>query len=291
MRLFLTPIDGWLVVLVLIWGSNFSVVKVALEEFPPLAFNTLRMALATALFMASLRTVGPVRPARSDWLAFAGLGLVGHFFYQVCFMEGLIRTSVANSSIILGCTPVVVALLTLRRRHERATTVHWIGVACSLAGIYLVVGRGAALTGSSLAGDVLMLGAVVCWAVYTVGARSLLMRYSPLAVNAWSMAFGTLVYVPVGLPDLARLEWRAISLWAWGGLAFSATFALCVAYLIWYTAVQRIGSTRTSVYSNMVPVAAMIVAAIWLQEPIGSLKIVGAAAILLGVVLTKIQRS
>ena len=54
------------------------------------------------------------------------------------------------------------------------------------------------------------------------------------------MAVGTALFVPLGLPGLLVLNWREISFGAWAGLVYSAIFALCVSYLIWYTAVQRI---------------------------------------------------
>jgi len=70
----------------------------------------------------------------------------------------------------------------------------------------------------------------------------------------------------------------------------SALLALCLAYLIWYTAIQAIGVARTSLYSNLVPVAAMAVAAVWLGEPITSIKVVGATAVLTGLWLTRLGR-
>ena len=118
----------------------------------------------------------------------------------------------------------------------------------------------------------------------------MLERYSPLVVTAWSMAVGTVMFIPLGLPGLLVLNWRDISFGAWAGLVYSAIFALCVSYLIWYTAVQRIGSARTSIYSNMVPVVAMVVAAVWLLEPISTMQIGGAVSIFAGVALTKVGR-
>src|SRR5206468_10593146 len=84
--------------------------------------------------------------------------------------------------------------------------------------------------------------------------------------------------------------WRDVSARAWWAVVLSAVFALCVAYMIWYTALQRIGNTRTAIYSNMVPIAAMLVAWLWLGEHIGAAKLAGAVAILLGVGFTKVQR-
>ncbi|MEE2609941.1 MAG: DMT family transporter [Acidobacteriota bacterium] len=289
MPLRVSRIEWLLLLLTLIWGSNFSVIKTALEEFPPLPFNALRMALASAIFFGLLGRSPVSRLSRRDWPVIITLGLVGHFLYQVCFMEGIARTSVANSSLILGATPIAVAILMWCGGRESLSTTHWLGIGLSLVGVYLVVGQGTRINSASLTGDLLMMAAVWCWAAYTVSARSMLERYSPLVVTAWSMAVGTVLFIPLGLPGLLVLNWRDISFGAWVGLVYSAIFALCVSYLIWYTAVQRIGSARTSIYSNMVPVVAMVVAAAWLLEPISTMQIGGAVSIFAGVALTKVR--
>jgi drug/metabolite transporter (DMT)-like permease len=76
-----------------------------------------------------------------------------------------------------------------------------------------------------------------------------------------------------------------------GALVYSALFALCVAYTIWYVAVREIGSARTSVYSNLVPMVAMMTAVVFLDEPLSAGKLAGAAAVLVGVALTRIGRT
>lgn len=229
--------------------------------------------------------------SRSDVLGILALGVVGHFAYQLCFLGGIARTSVANSALIIGTSPISVALLTSAAGHERVTGRHWMGAALSVVGIYLLVGRDAELSRETLTGDLLIMLANVCWAIYTVGARPLLKRHSALVVTGYSMMIGTVLYVAVGFPELARQNWRAVHVSTWLALAFSGVFALYVAYLIWYTAVQRLGNIRTSMYSNMVPIVAMLVAVVWLGERVGVNKLVGAAAILSGLALTRAGRA
>jgi drug/metabolite transporter (DMT)-like permease len=286
------PLDGLLLLMTLIWGGNFSVVKVVLRELPPLGFNTLRLVVASALFLATLAAAGSDERLRGrEWVHLAWLGFVGHFLYQICFMLGLARTSVANSTVILGCTPVLVTLVSAAiSPDERIGAAQWAGATLSALGIYIAVGRQAELGGASLIGDLLMLGSVACWTAYTVGARPLLQRHSPLVVTAWSMTLGTALFVPLGLPDLLGLDWARVSPLTWGLVVGSAALALCVAYLIWYTAVQRLGNARTAVYSNMVPVVALVTARLWLGEPITLAKLVGVGAIVSGVVLTRFGR-
>ena len=301
MKLQLSRLDALLVLMTVIWAGNYSIIKGALGEIPPVAFNAIRLTVASALFLVAIEgsrvaageSKHDSRPlTRRDWTGIVALALVGQFLYQVLFISGLARTSVANSSLLIGCTPIFVALLTAALGQERITPVRWAGAVLSLVGIYLVVGyrnHDASMSRASLGGDLMMLAAVLCWSLATVGSRPLLERHSPLVVTGYSMAIGSALYVPFAWPELRDLGWRTVSAGAWLAVGFSAVFALCVAYMIWYTAVQRLGNTRTSVYSNMVPIAAMLIARLWLGEHIGPLKVAGAAAIILGVALTKVQ--
>lgn len=300
----LSRVDLALVLMVAIWGTNYSVMKVAFLEMPQQPFNALRMVLAALVFAVAIAVIlgragrGLSHPrvfftheplTRGDILAMAGLGVVGHFAYQLCFVGGVARTSVANSSLIIGATPVLVALVGSALGRERVSLMHWIGAAVSAAGIWIVVGTGAALGGDHLTGDLLVLASVVCWTIYTVGASSLLKRHSPLFVTGVSMAIGAALYMIVTVPQMGRVDWDGVSAWTWWALVFSSLLALCLSYLIWYGAVQKIGMARTSVYSNLVPVSAMTVATLWLGEPLTGQKLLGAALVLGGVALTRVR--
>ena len=307
-----TPLDGLLLLMAIIWGTNFSIIKSAIRELQPHAFNAVRMAVASAAFLLVLiwarlanRGAGSARAAEDgggrfsgvfhtpekltgrDWVRLAVLGIIGHVIYQFFFIGGLARTSVANSSLMLAVTPVLIAVISAIFGHERISRVHWIGAAVSTAGIYLVVGRGVSLGGRGVTGDLMMIGAVWCWAIYTLGARPLMARHSPVAVTGLSMALGTVVYVAAVWRDVAAVNWLSVTPWTLGLLVYSALFALCVSYTIWYVAVRHIGSARTAAYSNLIPVVAMASAVVFLNEPLELRKLLGAAAVLAGVALTR----
>ena len=104
------------------------------------------------------------------------------------------------------------------------------------------------------------------------------------------MAIGGVPYVALTFPQFLDLDWASVSAFTWMSLVLSALLALNVAYLIWYTGVQRIGAARTSIFSNLVPLVAMSFAAVWLGEPVSADKLIGAAAVLTGVLLTRLGR-
>ncbi len=293
--------------MVLIWGVNYSVIKRAFEEMPPQVFNALRIALASIIFLTAIRiarrqargsgakvssifyTPNPL--TRRDRIELLVLGLVGHWLYQLFFVGGVALTSVSNGALIIGATPVAIATVSALLGREKIGVLHWIGTAVSVAGIYFVVGHGSSFGGATLRGDLLVMVSVCCWTAYTLGGGHLIKRHSPLYVTGTTMAIGAVPYVILALPQIARMDWSVVSAWTWTALVLSAVLALCLSYLIWYMAVQRIGPSRTSIYSNLVPIVAISVAVVWLGEPLTGPKILGAAAVLSGVFLSRLGRS
>jgi drug/metabolite transporter (DMT)-like permease len=277
--------------MVLIWGANFSIVKVALRDFPEVAFNATRLAVATMVFLGVIFAT-PARSrlqalTRKDWLELAFLGLIGTFLYQFCFVSAVKRTSVGNGSLIIGVSPIVIALMSALVGHERIRPVRWLGIGVAMFGLYLVVGRGLDMTGQTWRGDALMMAGVICWATYSVASQGILKRHSPLVVIALTFSIGATLYVLTMTPVLIAVDWPAISGFSWMMMLTSALLALNLSYWIWYTGLKRLGGSRTSVYSYLTPVVAMSVAAMWLDEPIAANQIAGAAAILGGLLVTR----
>ncbi|CAN5814376.1 MAG: DMT family transporter [Gemmatimonadetes bacterium] len=281
--------EASLAVMVIVWAVNFSVVKWALDVFNPLTFNALRYLLACLFVFVVLRIRGPIRwPARGDLLRFLGVGILGNVLYQLAFIYGINYTRAGNASVMMALTPLVVALLSWRVGHEQPGPLTWIGGGCSLMGVALVSGASLRLDGTTtLLGDLILVGAVVLWALYTVAARGLILRYGSVITTAWTMWLGGAVLVLVGIPSMVMQEWRAIPGAAWGALAYSAFLSIGLSYLIWYRAVERIGSTRTSIYSNLTPAVALIVAAVWLGERLTVFSILGALLTIGGVMLVR----
>jgi drug/metabolite transporter (DMT)-like permease len=318
-----TGTDVLLLFTATIWGANYSVIKVVLQHISPRAFIALRLTLATLVFLAAItisrrfrargprgsdpvrETIADITPGgdstlaifrtsqlnRRDWMLLAVLGFIGHFLYQAFFIEGLARTSVANASLLIGCTPMAVSLANAALGTERLNRMHWIGTALSLAGIYVVVGRANGAGGASLAGDVIMAIAVCCWVCYTLLGKELLRRHSPLIVTGYSMAIGAVFYVIFSARDVWNTDWARVTTGDWLGIAYATLLSFNVAYILWYAGVQRLGSARTSLYSNLVPIVSLIVAALWLGEAIGWTKAAGAAAVLIGLALTRVRLS
>ena len=284
--------DLGLLALTVIWGVNFSVLKVVLGELDPLALNALRFPLAAAALWLLVRALpGPRWPDRQDVPRLIALGFLGNVVYQLCFIVGIDWTLAGNASLLLATTPVWTLLLSRAAGHERPSTIVVTGVVGTLVGLVLVVvGRGEQVDigAAGIRGDGLIILASMLWSVYTVGGRKPIAKYGSLRVTAWTLWVGTPILVLAGLPSLADTDLTAVSGSAWAGVVYSGLFAIGIAYLLWYRGVQRLGNNRTAVYSNLVPVAALITAWLWLGEVPTWLQLLGAGIILGGLTAARV---
>ncbi|HEU5181147.1 MAG TPA: DMT family transporter, partial [Candidatus Polarisedimenticolia bacterium] len=139
-RLGLDMNDLGLLAVVLIWGLNLPLVKIALVQVDPMAFNGVRFSLAILTLLLLLRWYGETyRTTVSDGWKLAGLGLLGQTAYQICFIEGLARTTASHTALIFGVTPVLVAFLTFMLGHEHVPPLAWAGAVLAFAGEYIII--------------------------------------------------------------------------------------------------------------------------------------------------------
>lgn len=282
--------DLGLLAVAAIWGVNYPVVKAVLGVLDPMALNALRFPMAAAaMALVAGRMPGP-RLERGDQAGLLLLGLLGNVVYQMTFIRGVDATLAGNASLILATSPVWTVLLSAAAGHEEPNGAVFLGSAVTLGGMALVVlGGGHALGWGSqtLRGDALMIAAAVLWALYTVSSGRYVRKYGAIRVTAWTLWIGTPVLVLLGLPALVATPWRAVPPWAWGGVAYAGILSVGVAYVLWYRGIQRLGNSRTALYSNLVPVAALLTAWAWLDEVPTELQVGGASVILAGISLAR----
>lgn len=259
----LTGTDGLLALMTLIWGVNYIVIKAAFEVFSPLSFNAVRFALAAVSVAAFAWAVGARRPPGRQLVRLGLLGVVGNTLYQWCYIEGMARTRAGNAALIMAAVPVLTAVGSHLLGQEQLRVRDLYALALSTAGIaVLVVGSGVAVgLGGPLAGNLLMLLAVVFWTAYTILAKPLVDSLGPTVTTAWSMGLGAIPLLVICAPAALAQRWSAVTPAAWAGAVFSSLGSLVLAYLIWYRGVARLGATRTAFYSNLSPVVTL--AAAW----------------------------
>jgi drug/metabolite transporter (DMT)-like permease len=281
--------DIALVLMALIWGVNFSIVKFGTTLVAPLAYNGLRVMIAAVVLMTIVLAAKTPLPPRRVIVALLTLGVLGNGIYQFFFVQGIARTRASDAALVVAASPAFIAIIGRLRGVERASTRRVMGILLSIAGIALVVfattrgddGR------SSLAGDMLVLAGSLSWATYTVLLKPYTEHVSGIQVSAFTMVGGAVPLFVVALPAIVHASWSTVPLLGWGALFYSAIFALVIAYLFWYRGVRVIGPTRTAMYSNVQPLIAVIFAWVVLNETPTIWQGIGMVFIMTGLVLTR----
>ena len=286
--------DFLLVAACVVWGTNFVVVKSALADFHPLAFNGLRFAIAAAILLwlqwrsEGLEVLRPVLPQ------IVMIGVVGNVCYQMLFIYGLDRTQASQAGLFAATTPLWVLLLARITGHDPLGGRVVVGLLTATGGMVLLLWEsfyGAGGQQGHWVGNLMLLGAAASWAAYTVYSQPLLRRLSPLALTSATMTAGALPLLAIALPEISRIRPGEVSTASWAGLIYSTLLALVFGYVAWSRGVQAIGSTRTAVYVNLIPVVAAATAWVWLGERLSSRQLIGAVAVIVGILLARRLKS
>ncbi len=286
-------IYGLMVLATFFWSGAFIAGKLALREFPPFALTFFRFFFALPLIfpILYLREPGNWWPKREQWVPLITLGIVGIFGYHAFFFSALKYTTAINSSLIASTNPMITFMLAALIGQDRVTPLRLLGMILSFTGVFLIVTNGDWSVVSTFrfnVGDILIWAGVWCWAVYSLLGRSFMNRYSlsPLVVTAYTFLVCAAVSVPLVIWENPALYLPKTTLVGWLSIVYMAVFASVLGYLVFMTAVQKVGAPRAAVFFNLVPVLTIIQSVIYLGEPFSWFKLVSAAVIICGVFLT-----
>ena len=270
------------------WALNTVFVKQAVTEIEPLAFTFLRFLAMTPLAFALVRLVGHrIHVARRDIPLLVLCGACGYGVYQYFWILGLSRTTAFASALLGAMSPVFTLVIVAATHQERVRSGRWLGAVVALAGIAIFEG---AFSGAAAfrIGDLLTLGAALVFATYTVVSARLLDRYTPLELLAITMAVGTVIIAPGGIPAIARTNLAHLGLDVWWRLIFATLFPILLTYPVWSYAITRIGPARVSMFGFLVPIAAGILSVPLLHARFTGYEIAGAAVCLSGMLVSNI---
>lgn len=264
--------------------------KRALAEISPVELALVRFALASVVHAALLVKLRPsIR--RSDLPALAGLGVLAVAVNQVLFLAGLALSTPGHAALLYALTPVFVLLIEWLRGRERATVQKVAGIAVAFAGTVVVLaGRGVLGLGGArdaLVGDLLILLAVIAWAVYAIGGKAYAARYGGLATGSVTLVAGTVLCAPVGLAFLHPDRFARLSTLGLAALLYLVVMTSIVAWLIYYWALARADASRVAVWSNLQPVLTALLAWLMYGESLTAPFVSGGAMVVAGVILAE----
>ena len=279
-----------LLLTVLFWGGTWVAGRVAVQEAAPLAVASWRFFVAT-LLLGVLLVVREGRPRWSllQWSSLAALGVSGVFFYNVFFLYGLQHVEAGRGALVVAFIPAMIALVDARLLRQPMPLGKVLGIVLALVGCLLVVTRGQPwqlLRGEVGYGEMLLMGSVVSWVAYTLQSRRCARRFSALAMTFGGCLSGWLMLTVAALAEgslfaLDAASWRGAT-----SVVFLGVFGTALAFTWYSQAIAQIGTTRAAAFINLVPVFAVLLGTLLLDERLGAAVLAGGALVMLGVYLT-----
>ncbi|ARU60969.1 EamA family transporter [Tumebacillus avium] len=275
----------------LFWGGAFGSGKHVLTEIPPFLTATLRFGLAGLILAVWLtyKKGWDFAMLKERWKGLLLLSATGILGYNAFFFLGLQFTSAANGSLVVAMNPVSTTLAAVIFLGEAWSKRLGLGMSLSLIGLLVVITGGSWETVRTMSfntGDILLLGAVASWSIYSAAGKVVMKGMSSLFVTTVTMLVGT---VGLFIGSLFEGGWgqvTGLSLQSVAELVYMAVFASVIAFVIWNIGIQRIGASKTSAYVNLVPICATTIAVLLYGEHVTWAHAIGVVLTVSGVLIT-----
>jgi drug/metabolite transporter (DMT)-like permease len=272
----------------LIWGSAFSVTKVAVDNISPFVVAFLRNLIASLillpLYLWKRKTKKQTQPLPYGKILL--LGLTGITFFYAFFNTAMVYTSAAAGALIQGIMPVAIALPAVLFLKEKLSSRMVWGIILSVAGVILIgfIGNNSGAKNSML-GSILMILSVFCWAAYTIIAKSI-HHYDPVVVPALSTMVGTVFLLPLVVIELWGQPVPTITLKGWGAIFYLGAFSSATGFILYTIALKHLSAAQVGNFMNLDPVIGATIAVIFLKDEMTNWQIAGAVLVLAGIWLS-----
>lgn len=273
------------------WGGTFIAGRIVSREMDPYSAAFIRFTIASIFLLSIIRWRQGYLPLlkRNQILPVCLLGMTGIFSYNVLFFSGLHTVHAGRASLIIALNPVMISLCSSIIFKERLTTVKGLGILVSFTGAAIVITYGnlAGILDTPLSrGDLFIFGCVASWVAYSLIGKAVMTGLSPLLSVGYSSAVGALaLMIPAAAHGVFQQLGR-ISPLEWGSLFYLGFFGTVLGFFWYYRGINRIGPMRASVFINFVPVSAIALAYLILDEPVTWSLVFGAMLVISGVLLT-----
>jgi len=250
----------------LVWGVNWPVMKMAVQDLPPLTFRALSLVLSLPVIWLSLRLLGvPLAVPRRHWAGVAWLGLINVVFWHALIIIAVPMLSSGRAAILGYTMPIFSALLGALLFRDRLSVRGWAGVAAAAVGVALLLWNELTSMGGRPLGVALMLTGATTWALGTQLLRRTRLPAATLTLSFWMIAEAALVVCLLAL-WFERPQWHAPGAGTVWAVAFNAVLATGLAQTGWFVLARGLPPLASTLSVMMIPVLGVFSGALWLGE-------------------------
>lgn len=271
---------------IIVWGTTFIASKLLLEVYSPLQIMLLRFVIAYIILFILKPKV--MKLSLKEEINCMLLGLFGCTIYFLMENYALMYTLASNVSIIIAAAPILTAILAhFFLTNEKLQKGIFLGFFIAFLGVALVVFNGTVVLKLNPLGDMLSLGAALCWAIYSVILKKQISKCDGMILTRRIMLWGFITAFPI---EFIKGESFSLAPLCQGTLLFCILYlgilGSGICYVLWNTAIHKLGTVVTNNYIYIIPFSTMVAATLILKEPISLMGICGAMLIILGVFIS-----
>ena len=270
--------------LVLFWGSSFAVVKVGLEYSPPVLFAGFRCLIGGLAMMLAAFLWGGNPNLRRDLPVFSLLALFNVVLFIGLQTYAIMYLPSGSAAVLVYLQPILVGLLAWPILGETLTAAKVCGLLLGFSGIVAV--SAGSISGAALSPTGVVLGAAsaLSWALGTVYFKKYEARVSTLWAVAVPFLAGGMALTAFGLfvEPWGRVSWNLPFV---ASLLYSGLVGISLAWVIWFALVRAGEASRVASYIFVVPLTAVLIGVVFLDESLGYTLVVGAAFVVCGIYL------
>lgn len=278
-------IYGTLTLVSLLYGINYSVLKIVVPEYVgPYGLIVFRVIISAAVFWV----IYAFKPEKIEWRA-DGIriflcALTGAALNMLLFFKGISLTSAVNGSIIMTLTPVLVLIWAAILTKEKITRLKVVGIGIGMIGALIIFYQpNAVISSENWMGDILVFLNGVVYGSYLVIIKPLMRKYKPITVATWVFTFAIILVVPVGFHEAAAVDFSSLPLKVWVSIAYAIIFVTVVVYFLNIWTLVRVDSSVVGAFIYLQPVFATLTAILFFDEIFSLRHLLAAAFVFVGV--------
>lgn len=277
------------------WAGAFIAAKLGVYELSPVLLTFLRMGVAAVLIFPYMKwKMGDKwKIQKSELKHFLLAAVVGMIGYHMFFFTALKYTTASKASMINATNPLMTAVLAGLFMGERLTPKKIAMLFLALFGVSYIILSGDIKTLFGMQfnkGDLIMITGTLMWAIYGILVKRAVKEIPPLKLATYSFIFSALITAPFAAYDFVSSNAISVGAGPYLAVVYMAVFPTVLGYSIQQIAISKIGPSKASLFINLVPIISTILAVLFLNEKIAPYHLIGAALIIVAVIVYNLDR-
>lgn len=252
----------------IIYGANYSILKIAIPEYMgPLGLTVYRVSISALVFWCMYLFNREKINWKEDGIRFFLCALSGTAINMLLFFKGISLTSAVNGSIIMTLTPILVLLWAVLLLGEKVTRLQTAGTLIGLLGALIIIyNPNTSLSEGNWTGDLLILGNAISYACYLVLAKTLMKKYNPITVATWVFTIGIPLVVPAGFHEASQIDFMSLPLKVWLSIGYVIFLCTVLVTILNIGAMRKVSPSVVGSFIYLQPVFATFTAILFFDE-------------------------